>query len=304
MAILEERTISGKGTLRLPPNDDLRNARIVSLYALVIRPPSNEYTNVKFNPVKSYYATLQFLRGGYVQFTATMEYFTQMWDFYVDPAFAPIYALQCSEAALRLGLADIGSDAPASSIAEWRHTNTLWDEIKVVCYADTAIALQVVSQPLDVCVPIDEDDPPDDPPEPPPPPDPVDPPVPVGQPLGEGNEFFPSPPYDEEDSDGGDTAPFPGDEYEPPPPPDPIPGTWFFRFRGSVAGSSTFEGTAPGFDNDEPGIATNANSACVGGTQYNIVATARGNARYSTTLSLSTCGSGAMTILVAEFTPD
>lgn len=304
MAILEERTISGKGTLRLPPTDDLRQARIVSVYALVIRPPTNEYVNRKYNPVKSYYATLQFLRGGYVQFTAEMQYFTQVWDFTPDPVFAAIYALQCSEAALRLGLADIGSSAPASSIAEWRHTNMLWDEIKVVCYADTAIALQVVTQPYDVCVPLDEEDPPDDPPPPPPPPDPASPPVPPGQPLGEGNDFFPSPPYDDEDSDGGDTAPFPGDQYEPPPPPDPIPGSWFFRFRGSDAGGTVFEGTADGFDTDDPGILVEPNGSCADGNAYHIVATARGNARYSTTLSLSTCGSGAMTILLAEFTPD
>lgn len=244
MAILEERIISGKGTLRLPPNDDLRKARIITLYALVIRPPSNEYVNRKYNPVKSYYATLQFLRKGYVQYTAEMQYFNQMWDFYVDPAFAPIYALQCSEAALRLGLADIGSAAPASSIADWRHTNTCWDEIKVVCFSDAAVALQVVSQEWDVCVPLDEENPPDDPPEPPPPPDPSDPPVPPGQALGDGNDFFPSPPYDEEDSDSGDTAPYPGDSYEPEPPPEePDGGQARVDFTYAIPG-------APGFNSE------------------------------------------------------
>jgi hypothetical protein len=80
-------------------------------------------------------------------------------------------------------------------------------------------------------------------------------------------------------------------------------GKWYFRFKGSQS-STIFTGYANGCSNDAPGIITETNTSCYDGKAYHIVATARNNARYSTGLTFSTCGSGPMTLLEATFTPD
>lgn len=80
-------------------------------------------------------------------------------------------------------------------------------------------------------------------------------------------------------------------------------GKWFFRFKGSQS-STVFTGYANGCSNDAPGIITETNSSCYDGKVYHIVATARNNARYSTALTFSTCGSGPMTLIEATFTAD
>lgn len=219
MPTLETRVISGKGLLRISKtSDDFKKAKIITVFADVIRPPFNEYLNLNYNPPESRYATLQFMRGGYVIRTEPMKYERQSWDFYPEPAAQTLLAVQCSyqgvlESFLNLGVSlGLPPISFENKIADWQYEDLFFDEIKVVCYADTAIRLVAESTPYFLCP--DQQD--KEPAPPPPPPIPV-PSYDPGEPL-ENTDDPASPAYDEE-TDGGDTVPFPGDETPPPPPP-------------------------------------------------------------------------------------
>lgn len=109
------------------------------------------------------------------------------------------------------------TDNSPDTLSAYKHQKLWFDEIKVVCYADTALKLEVKTDDLFLC-PDDEE--PDPLPPPLPPPSPTD--VPPGTSLGEGNTPI-SPPYQGDDDDG-DTIPYDGDEF--PPPVDESGGCW------------------------------------------------------------------------------
>lgn len=115
--------------------------------------------------------------------------------------------------AMELGYAGLGYPLPdiGNPFEFWYHTDFAFDEIKIVCYSDSALRLVVESEEFQLC-PEDED--PDPFPPPPPPSQPED--VPPGTSLGEENTPV-SPPYQEPD-DGGGTVPYPGDDVYVPPP--------------------------------------------------------------------------------------
>jgi hypothetical protein len=121
---------------------------------------------------------------------------------------------QLVEMSSKLGL--LTNNSP-DSLSAYKHQKLWFDEIKVVCYADTALKLEVKADELFLC-PDDEN--PDPLPPPPPPPSPTD--VPPGTSLGDGNTPI-SPPYQGDDDDG-DTIPYDGDEF--PTPPDESGGCW------------------------------------------------------------------------------
>ena len=216
MATLASRVISGRGLLRLDPSsNDYKRAKIFTLYADVIRRPLSEFNNYNYNPPESRYATLRFMRNGYVVRTEVLNVSKGSWDFYLDPAAQVLYAVECAYAGILETFFNLGnalslpSISVTNNIENWNHVDLMWDEVKVVCYADSAVQLKVSTNSYDLC-PEQQDKEPD-----PPPPPPQDPPPPVitpGTPLSEENTPV-SPPYEGED-DNGDTVPYPLDVPE------------------------------------------------------------------------------------------
>lgn len=213
MPTLETRVISGKGILRLDKtSNDFKKAKIITVFADVIRKPVNEYQNRNYNPVQSRYATLVFLRNTYVIRTEPLSYESQAWDFYPDPAAQTMFAVQCAYQGTLESFANLGTAlgvTPISivnNIEDWEHEDLFWDEIKVVCYADTAIQLVAESTEYELC-PEQTDKEPNPPPLIPTPPDLLQP----GEPL-DANSTPVSPPYPDEEP--GDTDPFEGDLTE------------------------------------------------------------------------------------------
>lgn len=215
MATLEERTISGKGLLKVPSGQDIQEARILTLYASVLRRPENEYLNFAYNPPRSRYATLNFFRETFLLRSVALEFPSQSWDFYPELNFQNLYALDCVYEGILQTFVNLGNAlnlVPISvnnSIALYRHTDLWFDEIKVVCYADTAIRLKLESKPYDFC-PEQQSITPDPSPAPPPSVDSI----PPGTPLG--GDFSVSPPYDTDTDDNGDTRPYVIDVLEEP----------------------------------------------------------------------------------------
>lgn len=215
MATLEERIISGKGVLKLSATA-ADESKVINIFADVVRLPSNPYLNFAYNPPRARYATLQLLRGGYVVDTLVMEYENQVWERYPDQGGQSLYAIACAYQGILDSFANLGTalgltlTEKENDIKGWEHIKLWFDEIKVVCYSDTAIRVVVEDIAYDFCLDLDTPDgaPPPTPPAPPPE-------VPVGVPMTDATTPV-SPPYEEPD-DGGDTVPYPDDA------PDPFP---------------------------------------------------------------------------------
>lgn len=217
MPTLETRVISGKGLVRLDTSSfDYKKAKILTVYAAVVRRATSEYLNFAYNPARSRYCTLNFMRNGHVVRSEAMEFDYQLWDWYPEPSAQTMLAVQCSYDGLLQSFANLGTalglvvTGVTDQIAEWEWTNLFFDEIKVVCYADTAVRVVVESKPYDLCADqVDKEG------EPPPPPPPNPPSVPQGTPL-QDTDIPLSEPYEGED-DNGDTIPHPIDvPVEPP----------------------------------------------------------------------------------------
>jgi len=217
MTTLATRVISGKGLVKLDSEAKaFKQARIITTYAQVIREPFNQYLNLNYNPPRSRYAQMVYLRKGYVQFVRNLEFRYQMWEDLPETSAQNMYAIQCAYDGILQTFFNLGNALLLPSISitdhikDWVHPNLFWDEIKVVCYADTAIQITVECLTYDLC-PEQEDK------EgaPPPPPPPNVPGVPPGTPLPD-TDYPVSDPY-EGDDDNGDTIPYPIDIPEPPP---------------------------------------------------------------------------------------
>lgn len=207
--LAEERLLSGKGVLQITGfTDPFRQA---ILYADVVRPPRQRYVNLEYNPPKSFYARIAFCRDDYVVHYATMEADRQLFDTVNDVCGQTLIAVKCAYDGIlesfdrqnaALGLVVLPRD---DLIQDYANLRLAWNKIRVVCYKDCAIRLQLWVLPYDVCdVSRNEEQPP---PESPPPPTPV----PPGQPIGNI-----SPPYDDASNDGGDSVPNSIDEFEDP----------------------------------------------------------------------------------------
>jgi len=222
MANLPKRVISGKGIYQLDHStDDIKKAKIITLYVDVIRHPTSEYLNLAYNPGRGRFATLNFFKDGYLLESHPLEFPKQQFRWYPEPSAQTLYAVECSYAGVLQTFFNLGNALALPSISlvdnikDWNHTDLFWDVCKIVCYADTALQVYVGTSAFDLC-PDQTSKQPD-----PPPPPPVDPPppnVPKGSPLGSGTNPPVSSPYTGED-DGGDTVPFPGDSDVPPTPP-------------------------------------------------------------------------------------
>lgn len=242
---IASRDISGKGILKVPDAKSVDRAFI--LYADMIRPPKTAYKNFSFNPPKSLYARLLFLRAEYVVDERVMEYERQRFDFIPDICSETLLAVQCSykgvlETFFNLGNALLlPSISIENKIEDYQRLKLNWTEVRVVCYADTGINLRLHSLAFDKC----GDTPPPPPPaQPPPPPKPK---KPVGEP------FPNSPPYEPDSGsaggngygDEGNTQPYEGDAPLPPDPCEGI-GYWTIGYDATPGGANTtyFKGKA------------------------------------------------------------
>lgn len=278
---LEERLISGSGVLRIPPTEAAM--RYVSLLLNVIREPSAIDRSKRYNPERQRYATCVFLRSGYVVDERPLDYEKRRFDWIIDPTGQLLVALKCANKQIQGKLG-----GATSNIASFSNLKLLWDEVRIVCYLDTAIQVRLRMDILDDC----GDDYSEK--EPPPPPAPL-PKVPKGTSIADISQPYP----DDDDV----TTKDPLDEYYNPP--TSLPGTWRFVFRGNTAGSTTYDESAPGFSDDDPGVLAEPNASCLDGNAYHLVARARDNERYDpTSFRMSTCGSGELIILSQNFSPD
>lgn len=192
---IEERLISGTGVVRLPPLESA--VRYVSLLCDVIRQPTKTDRSFKYSPYRQRYATLVFLRSGYVIQEAAMDYTRRRFDFVLDVSGQTLIALKCSH---KQTLQQLGS--ATSNIATFPNLNMLWDEIHLVCQDDGAIQCRLFADNYDECGDEYYE-------KAPPPPPPALPEVPPGTPIADI-----SPPYEGDDV----TSPFPGDTSPEPPP--------------------------------------------------------------------------------------
>lgn len=198
--LLANRLISGQGVLKTPP--DQPYYRSYSLFMQVVRKPKQEYLNLNYNPAKSRYANLIFLRTGYVIKEIPMEYAKQRLDEEPDVAGQTLIAVKCAYRNLLQALNNTNASLIAA-IAGYTILSLPWDEIRIVCYADTAIQLRLYAETYQTCdplyIPANYGAP-----------TPTDvPTVSPGTPLTGNNTV--SPPYDYASNDNGNTSPYPGD---------------------------------------------------------------------------------------------
>lgn len=213
---VEERDISGKGVLRVP-SANVKNRAYV-LFATVIREPSNPYLNLNYNPPRARYATLCFMRQGYLVDSKSIDFEKQVWDGVNDISGQTLIAVKCAYQGILETFVNLSvglSQTPGGvglfyttvedKIKDYESLRLAWDEVRVVCYADTALSLRLDVLEYDVCDSSRDKD--RTPPPSPPPRDKVPPGIPIGE---------ISPPYDGDDDDGN-TVPFPYDESPDPP---------------------------------------------------------------------------------------
>lgn len=216
---VEERDISGKGILKIP-SDKVKNRAYV-LFCTVIREPSNPYLNLNWNPSRARYGTLCFMRQGYLVDSKSIDFEKQVWDGINDVSGQTLLAVKCAYEGILITFANLVnamSQTPGGiglfvttiedSIKDYENLRLSWDEIRVKCYADTALSLRLDVLKYDVCNEQKDKDKP--PPSPPPPREKV----PPGMPIGDISR-----PYDGYNDDGN-TAPFPSDDLT-----EPLPGT-------------------------------------------------------------------------------
>lgn len=218
--LLETRSISGRGLFRIPANDAYRH---FYLYINVIRLPRVNFTNSKFNPDKSEYAKITWIRNDYVLREDAMNFENQLFEFSPDPSHANYInqGMVCLYESIIAYLDYLAPFIPAPPLASGepipinplRNTPT---EVKIVCRESTAIVAKLYYLEYEEACGSAEATPV-------PPPDPMpEPQQPTPAPIGDL-----SPPYQSPDDDG-DTVPYPGDAN---PPPDPsigepcVPGT-------------------------------------------------------------------------------
>ena len=211
---IEKRTLSGKGLLKVP-QINYGKTRFLLLYADVIRFASTRYVNLKYNPPKGLYAQLSFMLNGYVVRSESMVYDRQLWRFELDSSSQILQALTCSYQGILDSFANIATGLQLivvqkqNNLKDFRTVPFYFDEIKVVCEADTAIQLELWKKNDFICD--DENNQGDfpTPPDRPPPPSRK----PPGTPLNNPGDLSPS--YDG-NNDNGDSEPFEGDESKPP----------------------------------------------------------------------------------------
>jgi hypothetical protein len=195
--------------------EDASRCEILQLYLSIIRRPSvADYNSQKFNPEKSYFGTISFLRDGYFLGGENLYFESQCWDRFTDFGGQELYAIKCAYSGILQTFFNLGNALALPSISitdnikDWKPLSIAYDEVRIVCYNDVAINVTLKGIKYDLC-PDDQSAPPQKP-VPPPPPAKFPPRTPIDI----------SPPY-QDPNDGGNTVPNPIDKVPPPPPPVP-----------------------------------------------------------------------------------
>lgn len=210
--LLETRTISGRGLFQVPPSDDYRH---LYLYVDIIRLPRVNFSSSKWNPERSEYAKITWLKDEYVIREDVLHYEHQRFEWAVDPTGYLATSMACMHSAV-LAYFDYLAPFVAAPPLPPSPGDPIFTEplknvptsIKIVCRGDAAITASLYHLDYDVACSEGEPSPKEPPPKNPPPQQPE------YAPIGDI-----SPPYDEP-NDGGDTQPYFGDESAPV---DPLP---------------------------------------------------------------------------------
>lgn len=260
---IQERLISGKGVLKVP--SDVKKNRAYVLFATVVRQPKNKYLNFNWNPARSRYGNLVFLREDYVIATLPLEFSKQVFDGVNDVSGQTLIAVKCAYEGilqtfvnLSIGLAGTPGGiglAPISyvdQIKDYENLRLAWDEIRLQCYADTAISLRLDRLVYDTCDADKDKD------KPPPPPPPSSDPVPPGTPIEV------DPPYDFDTNDDGNTDPFPDDATNP----CAGVGVWRLDYNSTPGGAEVtyFKGRV----NDTFELVLESSPGCLNGQSQNL----------------------------------
>lgn len=146
--LIEERLISGTGLLRVPPLES--PTRYFSLLVDVIRLPSAIDKSFRYNPYRQRFATAVFLRSNYVIAEVAIDYEKRRFDYILDPTGQLLVSLKCAHAEVlsTLGVANAGEN---SVIAEHANLKMIWDEVRFVCYIDTALQVRLLADTYDQC---------------------------------------------------------------------------------------------------------------------------------------------------------
>jgi hypothetical protein len=236
--LIETRLISGSGVLKVP--DISKKFRATILYCDLVRPPTSPFLNRNWNPPRGKYAFLTFVRNQYVISDASMDYDRQSYDGIQDIAGQTLIAVKCAydgilQTFVNLSIALAATPGgvglqPISKvdlIKDYENLANSWQEVRIKCYADTAIQARLYSLKYDSCT-ADRDD---EKPPPPPPPPPAR--IPAGTPI---NNI--SSPYDPFTDDGGNTQPAPIDD-EGGEPTDCTNVIIYFRYTRVLDGASS-----------------------------------------------------------------
>lgn len=235
---IEERLISGTGTIRVP-SSSAKN-RVLVLLCDIIRQPKNRYRNYNWSPDRGRYAALTFLRNGYVQKEDELVYARQQWVEIPDVTSQNLIALKCAYDGILQSFINLGNAIPfvfptytVDLIKDYEYLQYGWDSVNLRCYADTAVQVRLFSLQHDTCDPEK-----DDPAQPPPPPPPL-PETPPGTGIADIDD-----PYDDDD-DITDPHPI-DDEAKIPPSPFPVGEAcqrftviWTFKIRNNNTGAVT-----------------------------------------------------------------
>lgn len=210
--LVESRLISNRGLFKVPAND---NYRCLWLYVSLKREPKINFTNSKYNPDKSEYAKITWIRDSYVMkeeavnFESQVFYWEKQESGYIGTALTCMYESivgYLDYLAPYVGAAALPSD-PTERI--WiEPVDNMPTEIKIVGRGSSLLDCKLYALEYDVVCPEAE-------PSPKPPPSP-----PPALPFPPSEEVEVSPPY-EYPNDNGDTVPADQDELPPEPPPTP-----------------------------------------------------------------------------------
>lgn len=218
ISLLQKRKISGRGILRLSPED--KGFKYYRLYLDVIRRPRNEFKNLNWNPPRGKYAFISFMKQERVLSRFALESLNEELQFIPDVAGQIQLMAKCSIDTHNTSFINLGVSLGAMPIAvnnplsEFLALDIGWDEARIVCYAETAIEIALWGQEYDVCKESDKrGDLGGEPIAP-------SPPVPSGTPIEDISE-----PYDDGDDDQN-TVPNPLDDIPEPPVEPPVLGSY------------------------------------------------------------------------------
>ena len=205
---LDERLISGTGLLRIP--DPAKPPRYFSILIDVIRDPSRIFLSNKYDPKRQRYATMTYLRDGYVLSEHAIDYPQRRFDEVIDICGQELLATKCSYQGTLESFANLGTalnltvTSVENKVKPFTSLDMFADAVHFVCEGDCAIQVRLMYDHYDTC---DDDEVQQK--KPPPPPAPL-PKVPTGTPIGSISR-----PYDVNDTT---TSPNVIDNIESPPP--------------------------------------------------------------------------------------